>query len=400
MNRLLLLLLVFVLPASLSAQKKELSQARSILKSGNGLANGQQILEKLLADPENRKEEKIWITLYQTLVKRYDEGNEKLYLKQNYDTALLFNLTAQMATTLFALDSLDATPDAGGKVKLKYRKKYADELLAYRPNIFFGGSYYTRKGDFKQGFRFFDLYVNSASQPLFSVYRLAVTDSVQYRQAAYCATYCAYKLKDADKTLQYAPEALQNGGDLYCSTLQYMANAYQWKKDSVNYLNILKRGFHSCRRSLFFFPRIVDYFTEKNQLDSALVFTNEALKADSTHLLYLFAKSTLLLNMGDNDGSYAVSEKIIALNDTLAEPYYNAGTAFINKASKQEETAAGRADKLTLRRYYENARPYFERYRQLAPDQQDKWVPSLYRIYLNLNMGRQFEEMDALMKQH
>ena len=179
-----------------------------------------------------------------------------------------------------------------------------------------------------------------------------------------------------------------------------MANAYQWKKDSVNYLNILKRGFHSCRRSLFFFPRIVDYFTEKNQLDSALVFTNEALKADSTHLLYLFAKSTLLLNMGDNDGSYAVSEKIIALNDTLAEPYYNAGTAFINKASKQEETAAGRADKLTLRRYYENARPYFERYRQLAPDQQDKWVPSLYRIYLNLNMGRQFEEMDALMKQH
>ena len=54
MNRLLLLLLVFVLPASLSAQKKELSQARSILKSGNGLANGQQILEKLLADPENR----------------------------------------------------------------------------------------------------------------------------------------------------------------------------------------------------------------------------------------------------------------------------------------------------------------------------------------------------------
>ena len=137
MNRLLLLLLVFVLPASLSAQKKELSQARSILKSGNGLANGQQILEKLLADPENRKEEKIWITLYQTLVKRYDEGNEKLYLKQNYDTALLFNLTAQMATTLFALDSLDATPDAGGKVKLKYRKKQnCQKLMIFGFRIF------------------------------------------------------------------------------------------------------------------------------------------------------------------------------------------------------------------------------------------------------------------------
>ena len=39
-----------------------------------------------------------------------------------------------------------------------------------------------------------------------------------------------------------------------------------------------------------------------------------------------------------------------------------------------------------------------ERYRQLAPDQQRKWGPVLYRIYLNLNMGRQFDEIDQLLK--
>ena len=32
------------------------------------------------------------------------------------------------------------------------------------------------------------------------------------------------------------------------------------------------------------------------------------------------------------------------------------------------------------------------------PDEKDKWAPSLYRIYLNLNMGRQFDEIDRLLK--
>ena len=39
-----------------------------------------------------------------------------------------------------------------------------------------------------------------------------------------------------------------------------------------------------------------------------------------------------------------------------------------------------------------------ERYRQLAPDQKQKWAPVLYTIYLNLNMGKEFDEIDRLMK--
>lgn len=44
------------------------------------------------------------------------------------------------------------------------------------------------------------------------------------------------------------------------------------------------------------------------------------------------------------------------------------------------------------------ARPYMEAYRKLAPDEKRKWAPALYRIYLNLNMGKQFEEIDKVMR--
>ena len=46
---------------------------------------------------------------------------------------------------------------------------------------------------------------------------------------------------------------------------------------------------------------------------------------------------------------------------------------------------------------YRNAMPYLERYRALAPEQKSKWALPLYTIYLNLNMGKQFDEIDKLL---
>lgn len=40
-----------------------------------------------------------------------------------------------------------------------------------------------------------------------------------------------------------------------------------------------------------------------------------------------------------------------------------------------------------------------ERYRALAPNQKDKWAPALYNIYLNLNMGKKFEEITKILQQ-
>ena len=35
----------------------------------------------------------------------------------------------------------------------------------------------------------------------------------------------------------------------------------------------------------------------------------------------------------------------------------------------------------------------------MMPKEQDKWAPVLYRIYLNLNMGKQFDEIDRLIRE-
>ena len=98
--------------------------------------------------------------------------------------------------------------------------------------------------------------------------------------------------------------------------------------------------------------------------------------------------------MGRLDECIAICDSLIRHNDTLPEPYYNAGTAYLNKALRLHPIRQKKAMKDT----YQMACTYMECYRQLAPDQKQKWGPALYRIYLNLNMGKQFDEIDQLLK--
>ena len=39
-----------------------------------------------------------------------------------------------------------------------------------------------------------------------------------------------------------------------------------------------------------------------------------------------------------------------------------------------------------------------EKYRTLRPDKRDKWATALYNIELNLNLGREFEEIDRILR--
>lgn len=39
-----------------------------------------------------------------------------------------------------------------------------------------------------------------------------------------------------------------------------------------------------------------------------------------------------------------------------------------------------------------------EKYRECEPDDKERWAPSLYNIYLKLNMGRKFEEISDILR--
>nr|WP_315554246.1 hypothetical protein [Segatella oris] len=392
-----ILICVFIcLPLIAWGQKKTMTQVKDYIKSGKNLDKAEKLMTDLLNDSSSRGNEKVWLLLFESQRKQYDQGNEKLYLKEKYDTTALFLVGKRMFDTLEGLDSLDRLPDARGKVKLKYRDRSAELLNIYRPNLFNGGVFFMKKHDFSRAYDFFDTYINSAVKPMFARYQYAERDK-RLPEAAYWASYCGYKLEKPQLTLRHTYQALKDSVHLPYM-LQYLAETYKLEKDTARYVQTLKDGFSKYPKFPFFFSRLIDYYSHIGAYDEAMKSCDEALQTDSVNTLFRYAKSSLLLTMGRYKQSFAISKALIAENDTLADAYLNAGLALFDQAVElDKKTQSGSKKYNQILELYRKAMPYLEKYRAMAPDQKDKWALPLYTIYLNLNMGKQFDEIDKLI---
>lgn len=380
----------------LYAQRKEISQVRQNLKAGSNLPQSEQTMMNLLKDSANHCNTKFWLLLFETVKKQYEQANEKLYLKQQFDTSHLFIPARKLFLVLEGLDSIDAQLHKKGEVKPRYRKKHSSYLKTYRPNIYNGGLFFVRKQNFPQAYDFFDTYIDCAQQPLFQSYRFMETDTL-IPHAAYMTVYCGYKQGDVEKTLKYVDLAQKDTANLNY-LYQYLAEIYKIKGDTATYISTLQKGFEQYPLSLYFFPRLFDYWMKENKNHEALKLCDKALASDSTSIVFSFAKSSVLLRLKRYDECIGICDDLISQNDTIADAYLNAGLAYYNQALEIEKSSLSKKRRQQTLKLYKCAMPYLQRFRLLVPEKKNIWGMPLYTIYLNLNMGKEFEEMDKLMK--
>ena len=390
--------LMLMSPVAASAQKKEIQTAKDQVKAGKNLDQAAASMKKLLADSANRTNRKIWTIYFDAVRKQYEQGNEKLYLKQKYDTAQLFNYTRQLFEVAFQYDSVETAPDKKGRRDFEFRKGHSDYLAHIRSNLYNGGIWFLNKKKYPDAYKFFDCYIECASQPMFKQYNYGAKDK-HLPTAAYYAVYSGYKMKDPKATLHHSYEALKDTVH-YNYMLQYLAETYMLEKDTARYVASLNEGFKRVPTFPYFFPRLVEYYVVRNQLDSAMKVVNEALTVVPDSDVYLAAKSNLLLEQGKLQECIEVSKKVIEVNQKLGDPYYNAGICYFNLAVEQDKNSHNsRKVKEQVEENYKKALPYLVKYREMEPKEQGKWAFPLYTIYLNLNMGKEFDEIDKVMKQ-
>ena len=96
-------------------------------------------------------------------------------------------------------------------------------------------------------------------------------------------------------------------------------------------------------------------------------------------------------------------EKTVAVDPNYAEAYSNLGLVYCLQAQDFSEKATTdvndpkyKEDQATLKAFYEKAKPNYEKARQLQPDKKELWLNGLYRVYYNLQMGPEFEEIEKL----
>ena len=398
--------MVLLMAVSFSfAQMKNVKEAKSMANDVKpNFKQAEQLIKEAMKNPETKDLADTWDVAGFIQRRINEEQMKNAFLKKPYDTLKVYNSILKMYEYYNKCDELAEIPNEKGKVKNKYRKANASSMLAERPNLINGGIQYFNLDKNKEALKFFATYVESASYPMLADKELAKNDTL-LPQIAYYATLAADRVGDKDAIIKYAPMALsdKDGGKF---AMQLMADAYKAKGDTAAWIKSLEEGILKFPGNDYFFANLVDYYNSSNQASKAMEFADRMLANDPNNKLYLYVKAYLYHNMKEYDNAIEYYKKAIAADPEYAEAYSNVGLVYLMKAQDYADKATTDINdpkyaeaQAVVKKFYEEAKPFYEKARALKPDQQDLWLQGLYRVYYNLNMGPEFEEIDKMMKE-
>lgn len=388
------------------AQLKNVKDARSAANAEKPDFNkAEQLINAALTNDETKNDPATWDAAGFIQKRINEEQNKNAYLRKSYDTLKLYSSLLNMFEYYVKCDELSEVPDEKGKIKNKYRKTNAATMLAERPNLMNGGIEFYNRNDYKQAVKYFGTYVESASYPMIkasSKVDIAETDTL-LPLMAYYASLAANSCDDKASVLKYAPVAVkdkENGA----VAMQLYSDALKSTGDSIAWLKSLQEGIVKFPSNPYFFANLVDYYSVSNQPEKAMDFADEMLAKEPDNKLYLYVKAYLYHNMKDYDNAITWYEKTIAVDPEYAEAYSNLGLIMILKAQDLSDAASTdindanyNKDQAAIKEMYKKALPYYEKARSLRPDNKDLWAQGLYRIYYNLNMANEFQEIENLL---
>ncbi|MCF0257547.1 tetratricopeptide repeat protein [Bacteroides heparinolyticus] len=414
MKRVLFSMVLLLAASFIFAQEKNIKEAKSIANEVKpDFAKAESLINQALTNPETKDNADAWDVAGFIQRRRSEKEMENAYLRKPYDTLQVYNSALNMCKYYFKCDELAQIPNEKGKIKNKYRKANAASILAERGNLINGGIQYFNSASQKEGaaatednkkaLEFFATYINIATNQMFEKENLLQTDTV-LPQIAYYASLTAAKMEDYPNVLKYAPYA-KNDKEVGKYAMEFISTALKAQGDTINWIASLKEGIQKYPDHSFFFGHLIDYYSNNNKYDEAMQFADDMLAKNPNNTFYLYVKGYLYHNMKDYDKAIEFYTKTIEVDPNYAEAYSNLGLIYCLQAQDFSETATTdvndskyKADQVTLKAFYEKARPNYEKARELKPDQKELWLNGLYRVYYNLQLGPEFEEIEKLMQ--
>lgn len=388
--------------------QKEYRQLRTQFKNDEekNVENPLRTVQSLQKNDKFKDDPELFHYGVEAYLKINDLQNRKAYLKQQCDTAKLFDSILgiyEYAIGCDTLEALEARKRGKDKVKYKYRGQHGELLRRQYTNLYNGGQYYLLKKNFENAYKFFSMFCDIRSNPVFGGGKVSAGDSAKMQRAAYWATVCAFQLGDRARFFKYNDMALRDT-TYRQKELEFAARMYKAAGDTAGFVRTLERGMEEFPRLDYFFTNLTDYYNSKKQYDKAMALADRVLKIDPRSLMAQYGRSLVLLKMRKYDECVALSKSIIQSDSTYTGAYYNAGAAYLAKATELEAKITSNMTIAQIRnikreedKLMRNSLIYLEQYRALAPEAIEWWGRPLYNIYLSLNMGEKFDEIDKLI---
>lgn len=400
-KRILFSLLACAMVIPVVAQK-ELKTLRTLVKAKN-TAEAMKEVARLESDSICQFMPKLYELAAKVHIQINDVENEKVYLKKECDTLKLFESTRQIIRNLMKADSLE-------RVQKEYLGKEHNEnegdvkiIKRYYKNLEAGANYFFSRQNYKEAQRHLGVLLSMSHSDLTDDFALDA-HSKEYATCAYMYTYSAFQNGDYSEVERYKSLLLSDDQYFESSLEMYARTANDCGKTDV-FETYLEMGVVSMPLHDYFFDELATlYITDKRYAQSVNL-ADKALATDATALKALYLKAYALFQMEEEKACIEVSKKLVETDTAqyYIEANYYAGKLIMNELETiylptRIGSEAFEWAKSEMKRVCSEARPYLETYRKLAPSQSEKWAPLLYRIYLELNMGPEFENISRYVQ--
>ena len=387
-----------------SAQVSVVKEAKSMKKDPAAAA---KVLEAALTNPETANDPNTWQLAGDLQKAIYDEENMKLYVPGGQaDMPKMYNAMMKMFEYYLKCDEVEQAGVANGTVKkAKLRKKNAETLLKVRPNLGNGGVEAFNVNDYESAQKYFGLFVDVTENPMFADQAAALkADTLNSLYANYAAMAATMREpKDIASVIKYGNIGKENAAEGWRS-LMFMAEVYGKEQvDSVKWLETIKDGAARFPEQDYFVGNIMDYYLQRGMVDEGLAQIDQLLAANEKPY-FLFVKGVLLYEKKDYAAAHEALDKVIALGgDLAAEAYAKKGDIYFFPAQSivEENSTLNiddpkyNANESKIKEAYEQAKPFYEKAKELEPDNKSIWGQQLLRVYWALNKA----EYEALEKE-
>lgn len=403
MKRVLLTVALCVAATASFAQKKAVNEAQSIAKGATpDFTEARNLIKGALENAETKDDAKTWFVAGTIEDQQFSNERTKQVLGQQPNESVMYEALGGVLPYFEKALELDQAPNEKGKVKPRFTKDIKGVLGANHVYYINGGAYYFDQKDYKKAYDFFEQYLKISDMPLFKGEAVAQRDS-NFMTVQFYAAVAATQLGDSKTAIAALDRA--KGMDYRASDIyQYLCYEYEQAKDSVNLEKTLIEGLGKFPEESYFLLSLINNYIYSNRNEQAIEYLNAAIAKDANNA-QLYDVMGRVYETGLKDFAKAEEQfkKALSINPDYLESLSNLGRVYYNQGvnkqgeanmindAKQYQDELGKAKEL-----FKQALPYFEKAHQLKPEERE-YMTALRGIYYNLNMGKEFDAIEAEM---
>ena len=402
MKRILLSTALFLAVTSGFAQMKLVNKAFSEAKAEKpNFAEAQAEIKQALENPESKNDVKTWYVAGFLENKLFESERNKQILQQKPNEDKMYNALLACYNYFMKAAELDQIPNEKGKVKPKYLKDIKNTLKNDQSYYINGGAYFWDKKEYQKSYDMFHIYTEIPKLDIFKGETFPVDSN--YNMILYYAALAASYIPNPELAVK-SYEALKGTGYKENEVYQILASEYLNMKDSANYEKVLAEGAKLFPSDAFFVQTLINIYINNGNYDKAITYLNEAIAQDPKNAQLYDVKGRLLEQEKKFDEALALYKDAIKMDPNYADAYGNIGRIYYNQAIEANDKAANikdvkaynKAKKEEVEPLFKEALPYYEKAHQLKPEEREFMV-ALRGIYYNLDMGPEYEKIEAEM---